>query len=288
LESNRVIVTGSRGFVAEHTIPALEAAGYEVVGYDLLDGQDICDDALLGDTIQQGDKILHLAAVSRFNDASRNPPEAWRTNVGGTATLLKVAAEKEADRVVMASTGSVYMPVCYAPIMENHPIAGNSHYGCSKAQAEYMLQLHRVPYVILRYAHLYGLNKKHGGLVDAYLERIKRGASPIMFGGFQGNDFTYIADVVQSNLLALETLNVNEAYNIGSGEEITTARAFGILEEITGYMGEIENRTARQVDALHMYMDISKSRRLLGYDPSWSFREGLADLLAKMCHTVPK
>ena len=275
-----VLVTGSSGFVAGHTIPALREAGYSVVPYDILDGLDICDPDALEMCLTPGCKVLHLAAVSRFASATENPPEAYRTNVGGTATLLRVAGEVGAERVVMASTASVYMPVWNPPIRESHPISGNSHYGFSKAHAESMTQLHRdVPHVILRYAHLYGQNKAHGGLIDAFLDRIERGAKPLMYGGAQSNDFTYIKDVVAANLLALETEHVNEAYNVGTGEAVTTEQAFEILQEATGYSGEVQHEPMRSVDSMRFVLDMVKSRRLLGYCPEWKFEDGLRDML---------
>lgn len=282
-ESKKVMVTGSSGFVAGHTIPELKSIGYDVITYDLVDGQDICNADQLRESMPNGCKVLHLAAVSRFAHAEEDPPEAYRTNVGGTATLLKVAGEVGAERVVMASTASVYMPAWNPPIRENHPVSGNSHYGYSKLHAETMLQLHRdVPYVVLRYAHLYGLNKAHGGLIDAFLTRIARGAAPLLFGGEQSNDFTYIDDVVQANIQALDTPYTNEIYNVGTGQAVTTKEAFDLLKSATKYDGPVEHYPMRTVDSKRFVLDINKSKRQLGYFPEWTFRDGLLDLLSKM------
>lgn len=276
---SRVVVTGSRGFVAHHTIPALREAGHDVVGFDLTDGQDICHPDDLRAVLTPGCKVLHLAAVSRFAHADQDPPEAYRTNVGGVATLFQVAQEVDVERIVCASTASVYMPAWIAPITEDHPVNGNSHYGLSKALGEKMIGLFRVPFVVLRYAHLYGTHKWHGGLIDSFLERIARGADPILYGGAQSNDFTYIRDVVTANVLALETPHINERFNIGTGQSTTTSEAIEILAKLTGYNGHYDRRPSRQVDG-QITLDIRKAQRLLGYEPKWNFRAGMIDMLA--------
>jgi len=275
----KVLVTGSEGFVAGHTIPVLEAAGHEVVRYDLKLGQDICDIEQLRGMVEPGMKILHLAAVARFPEADANPVEAYRTNVGGTATVLRVAVEKGVERVVLASTGSVYMPVWNVPVDEHHPVAGNSHYGFSKALAEKMLWLHKAPFVMLRYSHLYGKDKRHGGLIDSFVERVALGLRPVLYGGGQTSDFCNVKDVAKANLLALMTPHLGQIFNIGSGREISTRDAAEVLRKVTGYKGDFELGEARVVDAARFYYDITKARSLLGYDPQWGFEEGLRDML---------
>lgn len=278
MKSKRIVVTGSRGFVASHTIPLLKDHGYVIVNYDIKDGQDICNKQTLKKHLSEGCKVLHLAAVARFADCDKDPSEAYRTNVGGTATVLTAAAEAGAERVVLASTGSVYMPVWQVPITEYHPVCGNSHYGMSKALGESMIGLHQAPFVVLRYAHLYGTGKWHGGLIDSFIARIDRGMRPILYGGWQSNDFCYIKDIAQANLLALETPHVNEIFNVGSGQEVTTREAYDLLCSMTGYKGDAMQEALRPVDAPRFVFNLQKARRLLKYNPRWGFTEGLRDL----------
>jgi UDP-glucose 4-epimerase len=282
-----VVVTGSSGFVASHTIPALKQAGYDVIGFDLKENElttaigDVCSYDEIAAAIAPGYKVLHLAAVARFAACDERPSEAYRTNVGGVATLLAAAKARGAERVVLASTGSVYMPVWQVPITEHHPVGGNSHYGYSKALGEKQIGLYPVPFVLLRYAHLYGTNKEHGGLIDSFLSRVTRGMKPILYGGWQSCDFCYIEDIVQANLLALETPHLNEIYNIGTGEESTVEEIFSYLCELTGYTEGVVREQLRTVDAPRFVFSIEKARRLLGYSPKWTFKEGLKDLLQK-------
>jgi UDP-glucose 4-epimerase len=276
-----VVVTGSAGFVAHHTIPALMDLSYDIVYYDLknVESRDVCDYDGLRDAMTPGCKVLHLAAVSRFAAADEDPPEAYRTNVGGTDTVLRAATDAGCERVVLASTGSIYMPVWQVPITEQHTILGNSHYGRSKAMGEQMVAHHSVPFVTLRYGHLYGKQKKTGGLIDNFISRMERGAKPVLYGGWQSADFCYIKDVVQANVAALETENINDAYNIGSGEEVAVKDVLTMLIDLTGYKGEIGHEALRAVDAPRFVFSIEKARRLLGYDPEWSLYDGLHDML---------
>lgn len=279
-QNKRVVVTGSRGFVAHHTIPVLERAGYEVLGFDLVDGQDICRADDIRKVLTRGCKVLNLAAVSRFAHADRDPAEAYRVNVGGVAVLFQVAAEVGVERVVHASSGSVYMPVWQSPITEDHPVIGaNSHYSRSKALGEEMIGRHRVPYVVLRYSHLYGEGKWHGGLVDSFLERIARGAAPVLYGGKQSNDFCYVPDVARANLRALETTHLNERINIGTGEPTTTDQAADIISELTGYKGPVDRQPLRGVDTTQFVLDVRKAWDILRWTPEWSFKQGLTDMI---------
>jgi nucleoside-diphosphate-sugar epimerase len=279
---NRIIITGHLGFVGSHTKKALEERGYEVIGYDLKEGNDIRNLSQLLKVFKKGDKILHLAAIARFAEADKDPITAFTTNVKGTDYVAEAAHIVGVERIVYSSTGSVYMPIDETPpITEDFKARGNSIYGCSKYLGELYLKRWTTPYVILRYAHLYGEGKIGHGLVGGFLDRIQRGLSPILYNGVQGNDFTYIKDVVQANILALESPLLNETYNIGTGEELSAKEAGDIICEMFGWVGEVEKKLGRSVDPLHFVYDISKAKKLLKYNPKYSFRDGLKDFYDK-------
>lgn len=272
---------------------------HEVIGFDLMDGFDIRDKqqlelAVLGDTglvsfagpnpagtriYKKIDRILHLAAIARFDEADANPILTHETNVQGTINVVEVAKRYHIP-LVFASTGSAYMPVSGTPpITEDFPIKGNSVYGCSKALADLYVQTH-TPHIILRYAHLYGAEKRYHGLIGGFSARIEHDLEPILYGGKQSNDFTYIKDVAQANLVALEASwdKWNQVYNIGTGEELTAEDAGRSVCEVLGYKGGIDIRPQRTVDAQRFVFDISKAKAKLGYEPQFTFAEGLVDM----------
>lgn len=280
---SKIIVTGGSGFVGSHTIKALREQGHQVLNYDLKEGYDIRDYEQLKSFVQEGDKILHLAAVARFAEADADPERAWTTNVEGTDVVARVAKENKAERVVYSSTGSVYMPIEQeGSIDESFQVRGNSVYGCAKHFGELALKRANIPFIILRYAHLYGEGKIGHGAIGGFISRMERGLSPVLYGGEQSNDFTYIKDIVQANLLALFTeTGMNEVYNIGTGEELSTEKVFNLLKEFFKYDKEFERLAQRKVDANKFVYDISKARKKLGYEPEFNFLAGMNDWYKK-------
>ena len=275
----RILVTGALGFVGAETVKTLCAVGHDVYEYDLMNGCDIRDIMQLTGTMEtwKPQRILHLAAIARFADADSDPKLAHETNVLGTMNIAKVAAQFHTP-VVYSSTGSVYMPIKRdPPITESFEACGNSVYGCTKYLGELYLRHGSAPYIILRYAHLYGKEKRMHGLIGGFLERINRGLAPKLYGGQQSNDFTYIADIAQANKCALESPwdKWNQTYNIGTGEELSAWAAGKEVCKVFGYAGEIEMHDQRTVDPDRFVFDCSKAERMLGFKAKYSFREGL-------------
>jgi nucleoside-diphosphate-sugar epimerase len=270
---------------------ALKERGCQVFNYDLETECDIRNPGQLERMIEPGDKVLHLAAVSRFADADRDPLKALTTNAIGTDNVALACERNGAERLVYSSTGSVYMPIEQEPpITEEFPVRGNSNYACTKNMGELSIQYRcrRTSWIILRYAHLYGEGKIGHGAIGGFIGRMNRGLSPVLYGGAQSNDFTYISDVVQANVRALEIADpaaMDQAYNIGTGEELATEQVFSILADYFGYHAEFERLPARTVDPLRFVYSINKARRLLGYEPEYSFRKGIEDWFSRIAAT---
>lgn len=277
-----ILITGDKGFVGSETSKLFSERGLNVVGYDLMDRLDIRDAKLLEEFIVKNDihRILHLAAIARFADADRNPKQAFETNVMGTRNVA-ITANKFHIPVVYASTGSVYMPIKREPpITEEFEAFGNSVYGCTKYSGEIYIRENSAPWIILRYAHLYGKDKRMHGLVGGFIERIERGLAPTLYGGKQSNDFTYIKDVAEANYKAIIAPwdKWNQIYNIGTGEELTTEQAGKLICEITGWKGKVEKKESRTVDPERFVYDISKAKIMLGFEPQFTFQKGLEDM----------
>lgn len=282
-QKNKVIVSGGSGFVGSWTIKVLRAAGYKVFNFDLKEGYDIRNRMQLRTIINEGDKVLHLAAIARFGAADEDPWLAYETNVLGTQNVAEVCKDKNTERLVYSSTGSVYMPIEQdPPITEEFKCRGNSVYACTKYLGELAIKKTEVPYIILRYGHIFGEGRLHHGAIGAFISRIERGLKPTLYGGRQGNDIVYVKDIVRANLLALEVENpeaMNQEYNIGTGIETSAEEIFNQLAEKLKYKGEIEKLPSRIVDAPHFVYDISKAKSLLEYKPRYTFKIGLDDYL---------
>lgn len=282
----KILITGSEGFVGKETKLLLEKEGHQVVGFDIMNGYDIRFKEQIDLVIKnQGgrsiDRILHLAAIARFADADKDPKLAFETNVEGTKNIADIA-RKYLIPLIYASTGSVYMPISETPeqgINEEMPAKGNSVYGCTKYMGELYVKAH-TPHIILRYAHLYGKEKRGHGLIGGFLQRIERGLAPTLYGGAQSNDFTYIKDIARANLLAITASwdKWNQAYNIGTGEELTAAQAGKIVCDAYGYTGEIDIKEGRTVDASRFVYDMNKAESMLGFKAKYDFKNGLEDM----------
>jgi nucleoside-diphosphate-sugar epimerase len=278
----RILITGDMGFVGAATRRHLEDRDHKVVGFDLMNGFDIRDRAQLERTVEakRPDRILHLAAIARFADADANPMLAHETNVLGTKNIAEVCSRHHIP-LVYASTGSVYMPIKQVPpITEEFAACGNSVYGCTKYLGELYVRGASAPTIVLRYAHLYGHEKRMHGLIGGFLARIERGLAPTLYGGRQSNDFTYISDVAKANVMALETTwdKWNQVYNVGTGEELSAAVAGRIICDAFGYTGEIEVKEQRTVDPDRFVFDCSKAERMLGFKADYDFQRGLEEM----------
>lgn len=277
----KILITGDQGFVGTETKKLLQAKGHQIVGYDLMSGRDIRDMAQVDLIVrtEMPERILHLAAIARFSDADANPRLAHETNVIGTMNIASIAKVMHIP-VVYASTGSVYMPIKEVPpITEKFEGKGNSVYGCTKYMGEtYISQVN--PHIILRYAHLYGKEKRMHGLIGGFVDRISRGLAPTLYGGKQSNDFTYIKDVARANVLALEAPwdKWNQVYNIGTGEELSAKKAGEIICKATGWEGKIEVKVQRTVDPDRFVYDVSKADVMLGFKAEYDFKKGLEDM----------
>lgn len=279
----KILVTGDKGFVGEATKKLLEKAGHEVVGYDLMDGYDIRDVAQFRMTLLKHipNRVLHLAAIARFSDADNNPKLTFETNSVGTKNVAAMCGDLKIP-VVYSSTGSVYMPINEEPpITEKFRVSGNSQYACSKLIGEKFIE-QNTPHIILRYAHIYGKEKRGHGLIGGFWSRIERGLRPELYGGKQSNDFCYIEDIAQANVLALEASwdKWNQVYNIGTGQEITAEEAGDMVCEVTGWKGGVDLKKGREVDPQRFVYDITKANTMLGYAPKYTFRAGLKKMFA--------
>lgn len=282
----KIAITGHLGFVGTETVKLFHEKGLEVVGYDIMEnGNDIRElsrfDQFIAD--EKPGRILHLAAIARFNEADANPILTHQTNVLGTMNVATVA-KKYRIPLVFASTGSCYMPIKETPpITEEFPIMGNSVYGCSKALAELYVRTIN-PYIVLRYAHLYGKEKRHHGLIGGFTKRIEYGLHPILYGGKQSNDFTYIKDVAEANYAAITAPwdAWNQCYNVGTGEELTAEEAGNLICKATGYKGKVEVKEQRTVDPQRFVFDCSKAERMLGFKAKYNFKDGLEDMFTEV------
>jgi len=286
----RVVVTGSSGFIGRHTIRELCRRGYSVVALDIVEGLEEESDGVryfdcditegVSQYIEKEDRVLHLAAIAKFDQAARDPSQAIKVNVQGTLNVIQACIDKGAERLVYGSTGSVYPRDPPVPITEDTERKPSSIYGLTKMMAEDLIFLFgdKLPYIILRYGYVYGKGKDWGA-VGTFLRLLKEGKHPVIYGGRQTNDFTYVKDIVEANISALETPFTNKVYNIGTGKPTSIFEVFEICQRALGIDVKPTLDPPRPFDFSDFVYDTSKAEKLLGFKAKWSLAEGIQDSL---------
>ncbi len=296
------LVTGGAGFIGSHIAEALLERGESVRVFDnlatgreanllALQGRaqfihgDLRDFKAVKVAVQGIEVVLHQGALASVPRSIADPIGSLETNINGTQNILLAARDAGVRRVVYASSSSVYGDTPTLPKredMQTHPM---SPYAVQKLTGELLCRVFAHIYgletVALRYFNVFGPRQdpasEYAAVIPRFLTAILQGKRPIVFGdGEQTRDFTYIANVVQANLLAATAPEaVGHAMNIGCGERISLNTMLRIAGELLGVAVDAEYRDPRPGDVRDSLADISLAQRLLGYKPEVRFREGL-------------
>lgn len=207
-------------------------------------------------------------------------------NVTGTLNVLRSAQAAKVRRVVFASSSSVYGDVRSGRNVETMLPAPESPYAASKLAGEAYCRVFSAVYklhtVSLRYFNVFGPfqdpESKYSAVIPTFVRHLRAGRSPeIHWTGRQSRDFTYVANVVQANLLAATRRNVpaGEVFNIGSGGTTSVLGLFRELQRLLRTSVRPRHAPRRPGDVFRTFADIRKAERVLGYRPTVSFAEGL-------------
>jgi len=302
----KVLVTGAAGFIASRVTESLLAQGVEVVGIDnvndyydvrlkdyrlkLLEGKkgfqfhklDIENREALKDLFDkhQFDVVFNLAARAGVRYSMENPHVYMTTNAMGSLNLLEEMRRKNVKKFILASTSSLYagqkMPFT-EELAVNTPI---SPYAASKKAAEVMAYsyhyLYGIDVSIVRYFTVFGPAGRPDMSIFRFIKWIDQGDRLEVFGdGGQSRDFTFVEDIAHGTILAAKELGF-EVMNLGGGQNpISLNTVISGIENRLGKKAAIDNRVFHKADILETWADISKAKRLLGWEPKISFAEGL-------------
>lgn len=304
---SKILVTGGAGFVGSHIVDRLISEGLEVTVLDNLSSGiieniankqvrfikgDIRDYNLLTDITKNVDAVFHEAAIISVTQSIQNPFLTNEVNITGTLNLLKACLNNNVKRFIFASSAAVYGVTSTPEMNENMATNPISPYGVSKLTGEGYLRSFYNTYgletVALRYFNIFGprqafnIQAQYGGVISIFLGRLCNNMPPVVYGdGEQTRDFIYIKDIVEANILALNSKKaLGETINIGSGKRISINYLAQVLKELTGKT-ELKNvyTDTRPGDVKHGYADITKAKNLLDYKPTFSFEDGLASLV---------
>lgn len=245
---------------------------------------DLRDAPLLLSLFQefQPEAVAHLAAMAAVRYSVQHPLIYGEVNVQGTMNLLDAARQTGQPRCVLASTGSVYGADTPVPFQEtasaDRPLAP---YPASKRAMELMAHsyqhLWHLPTTIVRFFNVYGPFGRPDMMPWQWTEKIRNGEPLTLFnGGRMKRDWTYVDDIVAGFVAALDAGLEWEILNLGCGNPVENLRFVQILEELLGRRAEIIDTPAPPSEPLITFADISKARRLLGFEPKVNVEEGLS------------
>lgn len=305
-----VLVTGAAGFIGSHVAEALLARGDTVVGLDNLNDYypvankkknvellrknpnfhfvpgEVEDGQLLKDLFESRKitHIAHLAARAGVRPSIEDPYIYCRANVNGTLTLLEVARRFSVQNTVIASSSSVYGNSTKIPFREDDSATDRpiSPYAATKKASEVLSYT---------YHHLYGMNINVVRPFTVYGPRGRPDMAPWLFlaaahngtpikkfgPGETRRDYTFIRDFVQGFVRAIDRPLGYEIFNLGNSSTVSLNEALDIIERVAGRKLLIEQYPAQPGDVDITNADVSKARRLLDYEPSTSFEQGMRE-----------
>lgn len=300
----RYLVTGGAGFIGSHLVDRLVQGGADVtVLDDLSTGRRehlrtvrdrvrfIRGNAARLETCRRAmqgvDCVFHLAAVTSVPRATRNPLGAHHANVTATLNILLAAHDAKVRRVIYAASTAAYGDAAELPNHEALLPRPLSAYAAAKLAGEAYCQAFWRTYgletVILRYFNVFGprqnLESQYGAVVPLFIAAALRGAPPVIFGdGLQTRDFTFVANVVEANLLASQAPAeqvAGEIFNIGLGAATSINELWQRIAELVGVEVAPQHSAARAGDVRHSLASIGRAREQLGYAPTVNLSDGL-------------
>ena len=297
----KVLVTGGAGFIGSNLVNTLVREGALVtVLDDLFTGRKENIDCLkdiqfIEGTVTRYELVSNLVKEAEivFNLAVRNiivsttsPRLDFQVNTGGTFNILLAAKTHGVERVVYASSASVYGNPRYLPINEDDRLSTINPYAASKLSGENycsaFYETYGLPVVMLRYSNVYGINQSprnpYCGVVSKFFNSFANGHPPQIHGdGEQTRDFTFVHDVVDATLLAaLSPKADGEVFNVGSGKETSVNELIQQIGTITKQPLEPVYIDRRDIDNIRRrVLNIEKIRRVLRWTPTTALHDGL-------------
>lgn len=308
-----ILVTGGGGFIGSHLAESLIRDGHRVSILDdfnefyspsakrcnidairrnagefrLYEG-DICDPQIVTRVFQEEspEAVIHLAARAGVRPSLEHPLLYERVNVHGTMLLLEAARRADSiKKFVFASSSSIYGIANRVPFSEeDHLNLPVSPYAATKIAGEKICftysHLYGLPIVCLRFFTVYGPRQRPDLAIHKFTSLLEQGLPIPVFGnGSTGRDYTFIADIVSGIVAALNYRCSYEVFNLGNSRPVTLRSCIDTLQEALSVKARIDYLPEQPGDVPITYADISKARKLLGYQPATSFGEGIGEFV---------
>lgn len=250
---------------------------------------DIRDRDAVARVVEGADALIHMAAL-RITACAADPREAFDVMCTGSFNVVEAARQAGVQKIVAASTASVYGLAGTFPTDEtHHPYGNRTWYGAAKLMLEGLLRsfndMYGLPYVALRYFNVYGprmdIDGKYTEVLIRWMERLDTGQPPLIYGdGSQTMDFVYVDDAARATILALASNVSDEVFNVASGVETSLNELAAALSHVMNVRRASEHAVERSVNAVTRRLAATeRAERMLGFTAAVSLEEGLARLV---------
>jgi UDP-glucose 4-epimerase len=299
----KYIITGGAGFIGSHIAEALAGKHEVVIVDDLFSGKlqnlddfwnsiqfvkgSITDLPLMREICAGADGIFHEAAIASVPRSIQNPLATSEANVTGTLTVLVAAKECGVHKILFASSSSVYGDTPTLPKHEAMEPSPLSPYAVTKQTGEQYMKvfadLYGLKFVALRYFNVFGPRQDptsdYAAVIPKFITRILNNQSPHIFGdGKQTRDFTYVKDVVQANIKAMES-DAEGVFNVAYNQSVDLNTLAHLIMDITGRHVPILYDTPRAGDVRDSLADITRAKKAFRYAPEYTVKTGLQETI---------
>jgi NAD dependent epimerase/dehydratase len=317
---SKVLVTGSDGFIGSHLTERLLEEGYNVRAFVLYNSfntwgwldtlskekldaieifsGDVRDPNGVREAMKGVDEVFHLAALIAIPFSYHSPDTYVDTNIKGTLNVLQAAKDLNISRVLITSTSEVYGTAQYVPIDEKHPYQGQSPYSATKIGADRLAEsFYRsfsVPITIVRPFNTYGPRQSARAVIPTIITQLLAGKEEIRLGSLTPTrDFNYVKDTVNGFIaIAKSAKTIGEEINIATQKEISIGQlAEELIRQIKPNAKIVcdEQRLRPEKSEVNRLLGSNeKIRRLTGWNPQYTFEEGLAETIEFFRHNLNK
>jgi nucleoside-diphosphate-sugar epimerase len=309
--SSPILITGAAGFIGSHVAAALLARGQRVVGLDNFDpfydrrtkernlsearagapGNafefaecDISDQPSLAKLFDRfkPEGVIHLAAKAGVRPSLKDPVGYSRANVLGTSAILEEARRSGCQRVVMASSSSVYGNSPTVPFSETQDVSNPiSPYAATKRACELIAHTHwhltKMPTACLRFFTVFGPRQRPDLAISMFMRRIAAGETIPLYGEGTSRDYTFIDDIVAGVLASYDKIDKHSyrIWNLGGSHPVPLEEMVSTIARVVGREAKIERGPMQPGDVQRTWADLTRSTAELGFRPTTSFEEGV-------------
>ncbi len=310
-EAKNYLITGGAGFIGSHLVDSLLSEGNNVITIDnfdpfyskevklknissaltfdtfqLIEG-DIRDKNLVDDIFNNNhiDIVIHLAAKAGVRPSIESTVEYYDVNINGTLNILEMMKKYNVKNLVFASSSSVYGNNKKIPFSESdvvdYPI---SPYAATKKSGELLCHTYHHLYDFkincLRFFTVYGPRQRPDLAIHKFSKMILNDETIPMFGdGTTKRDYTYIDDIIQGIKQSINNLNGFEVFNLGESRTIMLKELIALIEKEIGKKADIKKLPLQPGDVEQTYADITKAKKMLGYNPQYQIEEGIKNFV---------